>query len=550
MPKLYYTILAEGNDGPVTVDGAADGAWEFPGGDKNGFRFMFLKAEPELPACRLQSVTAELPIQMGEAEFVFMNGFQSWSYCPEQTKKGRTRGINGVPKPLVSHYGIDRYADYYYNSYPNRPGVMQGVSYCYFRDGRTWRLIASLDETPGYTHFSYNAKKNKLTVSRDCAGLQVNGPYKALDLYFAVGSEQEVFDGWFDAMDIRPRTRKAVAGYSSWYNRYENITQDTILADLEGAAGVLKPGDLFQIDDGWEPAVGDWLESDPVKFPDGMKAMADVIHEKGFKAGLWLAPFAACKKSALYDEHPQWFFFHDHKPWFAGMNWGGFYALDFDHPEVRDYLKETFRKVFDEWGFDLVKLDFLYAAAPFGSAKETRGGRMIRAMRFLRELCGDKLIIGCGVPLMPAFGLVDYCRISCDVGLDWNDNFLMQNMNRERVSTKQAIENAIYRRQLDGRAFGADPDVFYLRDENLRLKPEEKKLLALNCALFGTVHLCSDDMGTFTDIKLDAWKRLRQIAEEACDIDVSHSLDEKGKEKLSVNYRLGETVFTYDVPTA
>ena len=169
-------------------------------------------------------------------------------------------------------------------------------------------------------------------------------------------------------------------------------------------------------------------------------------------------------------------------------------------------------------------------------------------MEFLRELCGDKLIIGCGVPLMPIFGLFDYCRISCDVGLDWNDSVIMQRTNRERVSTKQAIENAIYRRQLDGRAFGADPDVFYLRDENIKLTADEKKLLAINCALFGTMHLCSDDMGTFTDAKRDAWARLRQIAKEAKDIRVSHTLDEKGKEKLSVLYHLGETGYTYDVP--
>ena len=547
MQKLYYTILGEGINGPVSVAGAADAAWEFPGGDKNGFRFMLLKAEPELPDCTLTEMTAELPIQMGEQEFLFMNGFQSWSYCPEQTRKGRTRGINGLPKPLVNHYGLDRYADYYFTKYPNKPGIMQGVSYCYFRDGDKYRLIASLDEEPGYTYFSYNAKLNKLTVRRDCEGLRVNGTYKALDLYFAVGSEQEVFDGWFDAMDIRPRTKESVTGYSSWYNRYENISQETILSDLEGAAAILKPGDLFQIDDGWEKAVGDW-EADPVKFPDGMKAMADVIHEKGFKAGLWLAPFAAAEKSSIYEEHPQWFYFYKHEPWFAGCNWDGFYALDMDHPEVRDYLKKVFRRVFDEWGFDLVKLDFLYAAAPFGSAKETRAGRQIRAMRFLRELCGDKLILGCGVPLMPVFGLFDYCRISCDVGLDWNDTVIMQRTNRERVSTKQAIENAIYRRQLDGRAFGADPDVFYLRDENIKLTADEKKLLAINCALFGTMHLCSDDMGTFTDAKRDAWARLRQIAKEAKDIRVSHTLDEKGKEKLSVLYHLGETGYTYDVP--
>ena len=31
--------------------------------------------------------------------------------------------------------------------------------------------------------------------------------------------------------------------------------------------------------------------------------------------------------------------------------------------------------------------------------------------------------------------------------------------------------------------------MFYLRDENIKLTADEKKLLAINCALFGTMRL-------------------------------------------------------------
>ena len=84
-----------------------------------------------------------------------------------------------------------------------------------------------------------------------------------------MGGETEVFDGWFQAMGIKPRTEKKLAGYSSWYNRYQDITEDTIREDLTGCCSLLCPGDLFQIDDGWEPKVGDWLETDAQKFPHG-----------------------------------------------------------------------------------------------------------------------------------------------------------------------------------------------------------------------------------------------------------------------------------------
>ena len=80
------------------------------------------------------------------------------------------------------------------------------------------------------------------------------------------------------------------------------------------------------------------------------------------------------------------------QPWCCGSNWSSFYALDIDHPEVQAYLKQVFDRVLKDWGFDLVKLDFLYGAAPFGNGRESRVGRMQRAMALLRSWCGDKLI--------------------------------------------------------------------------------------------------------------------------------------------------------------
>lgn len=62
----------------------------------------------------------------------------------------------------------------------------------------------------------------------------------------------------------------------------------------------------FQIDDGYQTAVGDWLSIDLKKFPSGMKHIADSIHSKGFQAGIWLAPFGAQKNSKLAAEHPDW----------------------------------------------------------------------------------------------------------------------------------------------------------------------------------------------------------------------------------------------------
>lgn len=497
MTELSWTVRAAGRPALTGRTNAAPGA-------------MHIRCD--VPAGRLEAVEARLPWSMTEDERVFMNGYQTWTHCPERGKWDRLRGVDHVPRFLRNKYGFDRYGDYHFVDYPNRPGVTHGFSYCYFRRGTQFRLIGSLDERPGYTLFHYDSAAARLTIQRDCAGVEhPGGALAAFDLFFAEGSEDEVFDAWFDAMSCRPRTTRRLAGYSSWYNRYQDISRESVLADLTGCAGLLRPGDLFQVDDGWEPKVGDWLAPDGQKFPGGMKDIADRAHAHGFLAGLWLAPFVCETESELYRTHPEWLFRVDGQPWRCGGNWSGFYSLDIDLPQVQDYLRRVFDRVLREWGFDLVKLDFLYGAAPFGTGTESRGGRMIRAMELLRSWCGDKLILGCGVPVMPAFGLVDYCRVSCDVGLDWDDKWFMRRFHRERISTKQAMENTIFRRQLNGRAYGSDPDVFFLREENLKLTPEQKDKLAAVNALFGQMLLTSDDPARYTPQARERYEALLRL---------------------------------------
>ena len=142
--------------------------------------------------------------------------------------------------------------------------------------------------------------------------------------------------------------------------------------------------------------------------------------------------------------------------------------MNLELPEVKAYIKHVFDVVLNEWNYDLVKLDFLYAVCMHPTKNKTRGQIMCEAMDFLRECVGDKLILACGVPLGPSFGKVDYCRIGCDVGLDWNDKAYMRLFHRERVSTLNALGNAVGRRQLNGRAFINDPDVFFFREDNIQ----------------------------------------------------------------------------------
>ena len=357
MSELRYSILVNTKDGAKEVSGTGKVEW-ISGTEKaeriyatdkvewiyeadkepgmKPLKSAVLHLEAEIPSGILEDAHTVIPVKTSEDEMIFMNGYQAWTYCPEYSVKDKIRGLHRLPKLGVRKFDLDRFGDYHFVDYPYKEGITHGVSYCYFRKGERYRLIASLNEEPGYTLFQYDANKEELTITRDCAGIRAEGSYPVFDLFFAEGTEDAVFDAWFKEMAISPCESAPLTGYSSWYNRYGKITETDILKDLEGCANVLKPGDLFQIDDGWEPAVGDWLGPDKKKFPHGMKYLADRIHEKGFKAGLWLAPLAAAKKSAYRKEHSDQLYRYDGKLLSTGCTWGGFYALDIDDPASVD----------------------------------------------------------------------------------------------------------------------------------------------------------------------------------------------------------------------
>ena len=384
--------------------------------------------------------------------------------------------------------------------------------------------MGSLSERDGFTVFYYNGGAQQMTIEKDCAGLRISEEWNAFDLVELSGTEDQVFDLYFEKMNIKRPAGGPMTGYTSWYNHYQNISEQIIMENLEHVHEMGQNFDVFQIDDGYQTYVGDWLEVNWDKFPDGLEPVVDQIHTYGMKAGLWLSPFVCEKNSRCYQEHRDWLVQDENgRPVCGGSNWSTFYALNLELPQVREYLKEVFHQVLDVWGFDLVKLDFLYGVCMQPTPYKTRGQLMCEAMDFLRELVGDKLILGCGVPLGPAFGKVDYCRIGPDVGLDWDGSAKEKLLHRERVSTKNTIGNTIYRRQLNGRAFWNDPDVYLLRDDNIKLSAKQKALLAQVNGLFGGLLFTSDDVGSYDAEKRKLQKSLTELH------GASQSVERKGR---------------------
>ena len=490
----------------------------------------------------LKEIRLRFAFPFEKRDMLYLNGYQSWTDSRERGVRGRMRSLDRVPKALVKKFSFDRYGDYRFVSYGHRHGQQHGFSYGYVRRGAAFTLFGSLAEESGFTVLRFDTNDNSVTLEKDCRGHHFTGDYTAFDLVILRGTEDQVFDEYFRLLNIPPAKGRRLTGYTSWYNLYENISEESIENDLAGFKGSKKLPDVFQIDDGYENAVGDWLVQNE-RFPHGMKRAADAIRAAGMLPGIWLAPFAAEKKSILVKEHPDWLLRDENgEPQPGGCNWSGFYGLDIYNPEVRAYLKEVFDTVVRDWGYRLLKLDFLYACCLIPRRDKTRAQVMYDGMRLLRELAGDALILGCGVPLAPAFGMVDYCRIGCDMSLNWLGDLQLRPFHREVPSTRNTILNTVFRRHLDGRAFRNDPDVFLLRNDNISLTPKERELLATVNALFGGVLFTSDNVGGYDEEKREAYARIETL-DRSC-----VTLIRSTPRKLTVCYRAGGKKHRLNIP--
>ena len=81
-------------------------------------------------------------------------------------------------------------------------------------------------------------------------------------------------------------------GWSTWNKFQGNITEDIIkgIADAMVETGLRDAGYTYiNIDDCWHGKrdADGFIQTDPVKFPNGMKAVADYVHSRGLKLGIY-----------------------------------------------------------------------------------------------------------------------------------------------------------------------------------------------------------------------------------------------------------------------
>ncbi|MCL8017030.1 CBM35 domain-containing protein [Streptomyces sp. AS02] len=152
---------------------------------------------------------------------------------------------------------------------------------------------------------------------------------------------------------------------------YSYLSEANVIEQTDAMAAKLKKYgyEYVNIDAGWWM---DWSwksqfdeygrqKADPVRFPSGMKAVADRIHSKGLKAGIYLP--VGLEKGAYNDgRNPIWNadgcttgdIVHDDLRTTNG--WDSAYKIDFSNACAQKYIDSQAR-MFADWGYDFLKLD-------------------------------------------------------------------------------------------------------------------------------------------------------------------------------------------------
>ena len=328
-------------------------------------------------------------------------------------------------------------------------------------------------------------------------------------------AQEDYYRAWATAMRARPG--KSLTGWCSWYYYFWNVSERDLLANLAECERKLKDKiELFQIDDGFQTCIGEWTQWNE-KFPSPPKTLVDKIHAAGFKAGIWLAPFLVSRTAPLYRRHPDWVIRSERgRPVFGFLHpqWKGrlMYALDATHPGVQAWLADTIQTLVHEFGFDYLKLDFIYAAALPGRRHDpyAGGGAALRqGLEVIRRAAGENVtILGCGAPLGPAVGLVDANRVSQDVDIRWKTPLDLIMGVPITPGARNCLRNNLARALMHQKLWANDPDCLLLRQARGGMNLHEIRSLATVLYLLAGYLVLSENLAELPAERLDLFAQM------------------------------------------
>lgn len=465
--------------------------------------------------CRSRLVNeGQHPVLVGDivlAEFAHQLPSETPVYGEGFTMLSQTGGTLGVP--VDEGFYTDR--QHYRIPEPGGRRTVYGVMTLRPAPGRA-ALIGFTSARRFVGRVSFDA--DTLTVSVDGEGLPLEPgaswelePFLVRESADREGLLAELADKLVESHP--PIFRRPVAtGWCSWYCFGPGVTAEQIQGNLEWARTGFPGLRYIQIDDGYQPWMGDWLETGK-SFGGDIRAVLGEIKSRGFEPAIWVAPFVASPQSRLFQTHPEWFLqgpdgapLRSDKVGFGGWRLGPWYVLDGTHPGAQGWLEELFRTLREEWGCTYFKLDANYWGTLHGGRhhdpRATRIEAYRRGMEAIRRGAGDAFILGCNHPLWPSLGLIHGSRSSMDVSRDWHH------------FAKTGRENLL-RGWQNGRLWWNDPDALCLNGRVLtraedgqegirsigRASPDEFLFHATLVYATGGMLLAGDDLRTYGDLE-------------------------------------------------
>lgn len=291
-------------------------------------------------------------------------------------------------------------------------------------------------------------------------------------------------------------------GWCSWYCFGPRVTAQQVLDNLDFIAKHAPGLRYVQIDDGYQPAMGDWLDTGAA-FGGDVQGVLKKIRERGFEPAIWVAPFVAEEKSKVFQQHPDWFVkdsegkpLRSDRVTFGGWRRGPWYVLDGTHPEVQQHFEKFFRIMKRDWGCTYFKLDANFWGAIHGGRfhdpRATRIEAYRRGMQAILRGVEDSFVLGCNHPIWPSLGLIHGSRSSNDIKRTW-----------ERIETT-ARQN-LSRNWQNGRLWWNDSDAIVLTGD---LPDNEFQFHATAIYASGGMLLSGDDL---TKIGADKLAMLRKL---------------------------------------
>lgn len=294
-------------------------------------------------------------------------------------------------------------------------------------------LVATTSCNRFISRFSFDAKR--LRISMDCENLVLKpGETWNLEEFMAIAGpdREKLYDQLTQAIAVHhPRLvfKPIPMGWCSWVCFGPKVTAKNVSDNTDWIAKNLPELKYVQIDDGYQPWMGDWLETGTA-FGGGVANVLKEIKAKKLEPAIWVAPFIASPQSKLFKEHPDWMVkdetgkpMRSDKVGFGGWRQGPWYALDGTHPEVQRYFTALFKTMREKWGCTYFKLDANYWGAIHGGVHYDKSATRIeayrRGMEAIRKGAGDAFLLGCNHPIWGSLGLIHGSRSSMDITHGW-----------------------------------------------------------------------------------------------------------------------------------